>query len=196
MTPVQFKQELKIDDGDITVWLNSPGGDVFAAVQIYNMLKEHKGKVTVKIDSVAASAASMIAMAGDEVLISPCGMLMIHDPSMVFGNEADLTACIDMLRKVKEAIINAYQLKTGAQRAKLSQYMANETWLNAKKAVELGFCHGLLYENESKEETAVGFEFNSRALTFAVVNKLKDTKPPRPEGVQADQLMKRLELIK
>lgn len=197
MTPVQFKQELKLHDGDITVWLNSPGGDVFAAVQIYNMLKEHQGKVTVKIDSLAASAASMIAMAGDEVLISPCGMLMIHDPmSMVFGNEADLTACIDMLREVKEAIINAYEVKTGARRTKLSQYMTNETWLNAKKAVDLGFCDGLLYENESKEDIADGFEFNSRALAFAVVNKLKDTKPPIPEGVQADQLMKRLELIK
>lgn len=198
MTPVQFKQELKLHDGDITVWLNSPGGDVFAAVQIYNMLKEHQGKVTVKIDSLAASAASMIAMAGDEVLISPCGMLMIHDPmSMVFGNEADLSACIDMLREVKEAIINAYELKTGARRTKLAQYMTNETWLNAKKAVDLGFCDGLMYENETKaEDTAAGFEFNSRALAYAVVNKLKDTKPPEPEGVQADQLMKRLELIK
>jgi len=111
VTPKQFKQELQMHTGDITVWLNSPGGDVFAAVQIYNMLKEHKGKVTVKIDSIAASAASIVAMAGDDVLISPAGMLMLHDPmSLVFGNEADLAACIDMLKEVKEAILNRMNL--------------------------------------------------------------------------------------
>jgi ATP-dependent Clp protease protease subunit len=200
VTPQQFKQELKAHQGDIIVWLNSPGGDVFAAVQIYNMLKEHDGKVTVKIDSLAASAASVVAVAGDDVLISPAGLILVHDPmSMVFGNESDLNACIDMLREVKEAILNAYQLKTGAQRSKLAQFMTNETWMNAKKAIEWGFCDSLLYsEEEPKEDTAAAFMYDTRTLAASVVNKIKSTlpKPQEPVGVSADQLKKRLDLIK
>lgn len=196
VTPMQFKSELLQHAGDITVWLNSPGGDVFAAVQIYNMLKEHDGKVTVKIDSLAASAASVVAMAGDEVLISPAGLLMLHDPmSIAFGNEKELAACIDMLREVKEAILNAYELKTGAQRAKLSQFMANETWFSAKKAMEWGFCDSLLYTQEKKSQAPEGFAFNTRALAFSVVNKLKGS-VPKPDGVPAEQLIQRLSLIK
>lgn len=209
ITPTQFKSELSQRNGDITVWVNSPGGDVFAAVQLYNMLKEHNGKVTIKIDSLAASAASVIAMAGDEVLMSPSAMLMLHDPmSIVFGNEADLTACIDMLKEVKEAILNAYEIKTGAQRAKLSQFMTNETWFSAKKAIEWGFADGMLYKEEKSAEKSetltAGFSFNSRAYTLAVVNKLKGSlpkgaeqaKPPVDTGVPIEQLDKRLNLIK
>jgi len=182
VTPSMFKSELTQRNGDITVWLNSPGGDVFAAVQIYNMLLEHEGKVTVKIDSLAASAASVIAMAGDEVLMSPSSLLMVHDPmSIVFGNEADMASCIDMLKEVKEAIINAYELKTKAQRAKLSQFMASETWFNAKKAVEWGFADGILKretpEANQQEDPLAGFMFGSRTLAKSVVNKLKGTLP-------------------
>jgi ATP-dependent Clp protease, protease subunit len=200
ITPGQFKQDLIQHAGDITVWLNSPGGDVFAAVQIYNMLKEHDGKVTVKIDSLAASAASVIAMAGDEVLISPSGLFMLHDPmSIAFGNESDLTACIEMLREVKEAIINAYELKTGAQRAKLSQFMSNETWLNARKAVEWGFADSILFSKKQQSEPGpaedAGFLFNTRGMAFQVINKLKGL-APEPKGTPVDQLHKRLNLIK
>ena len=216
ITPKQFKADLTQRSGDITVWVNSPGGDVFAASQIYNMLKEHNGKVTVKIDSLAASAASVIAMAGDEVLMSPSAMLMLHDPmSIVFGNESDLTACIDMLKEVKEAILNAYELKTGAQRAKLAQFMTNETWFSAKKAMEWGFADGMLYKEEKSAEKSenftAGFSFNSKAYTLAMVNKLKISfpkaqvpvvEPPKPEeppvdtGIPHIQLEKRLNLIK
>ena len=80
VTPAQFRAELEAHPGDVTVWINSPGGCVFAASQIYTMLRNHNGKITVKIDGIAASAASVVAMAGDETLISPTGMLMIHDP--------------------------------------------------------------------------------------------------------------------
>ncbi|EEM0293717.1 Clp protease ClpP, partial [Salmonella enterica subsp. enterica serovar Typhimurium] len=91
ITPKKFKAELMESGGDISVWINSPGGDVFAASQIYNMLKEYKGKVTVKVDGLAASAASVIAMAGDEILMSPVAMLMIHNPStLIWGEEADM----------------------------------------------------------------------------------------------------------
>ena len=87
VTPQLFKDELLSGSGDITVWINSPGGDCVAAAQIYNMLMDYKGNVTVKIDGIAASAASVIAMAGDNVLMSPVSMMMIHNPATVaFGD--------------------------------------------------------------------------------------------------------------
>lgn len=149
MTPAIFKDELNSGKGNITVWINSPGGDCFAAAQIYNMLRDYKGHVTVKIDSLAASAASVIAMAGDEVLISPTGMFMIHNPSTVaMGDHGDLEKAIDMLNEVKNSIINAYQAKTGMSRAKLSKLMEDETWMDANKAVEFGFADDVIHRND------------------------------------------------
>lgn len=131
--------------GDITVWINSPGGDCVAAAQIYNMLMDYKGSVTVKIDGIAASAASVIAMAGAKVYVSPVSMLMIHNPMTVaMGDTADMEKAIDMLSSVKDSIINAYEIKTGLSRAKLSHLMDAETWMDANKAVELGFADEIL----------------------------------------------------
>ena len=108
VTPALFRDELAKVSGNLTVWLNSSGGDVFAASQIYSMLKSHKGKVTVKIDGIAASAASVVAMAGDETLIAPTALMMIHDPSTsAMGNKADMEKAIELLEEVKESIINA-----------------------------------------------------------------------------------------
>ena len=132
VTPQLFKDELNSGSGDITVWINSPGGDCVAAAQIYNMLMDYKGKVTVKIDGIAASAASVIAMAGTKVLVSPVSMLMIHNPATIaMGDTAEMQKTIDMLNQVKESIINAYELKTGLSRAKLSHLMDAETWMDA-----------------------------------------------------------------
>ena len=145
VTPQLFKDELNAGSGDITVWINSPGGDCVAAAQIYNMLSNYKGKVTVKIDGIAASAASVIAMAGDTVLVSPVSMLMIHNPAtMAWGDHAEMQKAMDMLSEVKESIINAYVLKTGLSRPKLSHLMDAETWMDANKAVELGFADDIM----------------------------------------------------
>ena len=145
VTPQLFKDELNSGTGDITVWINSPGGDCVAAAQIYNMLTNYKGKVTVKIDGIAASAASVIAMAGDTVLVSPVSMLMIHNPATIaWGDHAQMQKAIDMLSEVKESIINAYVLKTGLSRPKLSHLMDAETWMDANKAVELGFADDIM----------------------------------------------------
>ena len=153
VTPQLFKDELNAGKGPITVWINSPGGDVFAAAQIYNMLRDYKGKVTVQIDSLAAAAASVIAMAGDEVLMSPVAMLMIHNPAMIaMGEKKDMEQAIAMLSEVKESILNAYEAKTGLRRNKLSAMMDDETWFNAKKALELGFADRILFEDEKKPE--------------------------------------------
>ena len=103
VTPKLFKDELLSGEGDITVWINSPGGDVFAAAQIYNMLMDYKGNVTVKIDGLAASAASVIAMAGTKVLMSPVAMMMIHNPATIaIGDTAEMKKAIEMLDEEKE----------------------------------------------------------------------------------------------
>lgn len=153
VTPQLFKDELNVGNGNITVWINSPGGDVFAAAQIYNMLRDYKGSVTVKIDGIAASAASVIAMAGDKVCVSPVAMMMIHNPAtMAMGEAKDMQKAITMLNEVKESILNAYEFKTGLTRARLSHMMDDETWFNAKKAVELGFADKILFDSDEDKK--------------------------------------------
>ena len=153
ITPAMFREELEAEEGDVTVWINSPGGNVFAAAEIYTMLKDYKSPVTVKIASIAASAASVIAMAGDKVLMSPTALLMIHDPSTIaMGNTKAMEQAITTLNEVKESIINAYAAKSGQRRNKIADLMSNETWMNAKKAVELGFADEILYADKAKPE--------------------------------------------
>ena len=159
VTPKAFREELNAGTEDITVWINSPGGNVFAAAEIYTMLRDYPGSVTVKIDAIAASAASVIAMAGNKVLMSPVAMLMIHYPSTIaMGNTKDMEKAIATLNEVKESIINAYAAKSGLSHNRISKLMENETWMNAKKAVELGFADEILFEavepDEPEEEPA------------------------------------------
>lgn len=157
VTPAAFQAELKQHIGDVTVWINSPGGDVFAAAQIYTMLRNHPGKVTVKIHGIAASAASVVAMAGDTTLISPVGMLMIHNPStMAAGEKKDMEQAIAVLEEVKESILNAYAAKTGLSRNRLAKMMDAETWLNANEAMRLGFVDGILFAEDDPEKKPDG----------------------------------------
>ena len=181
VTPAMFRDELMSGNGDITVWINSPGGDCVAAAQIYNMLSEYPGKVTVKIDGLAASAASVIAMAGNEVYMSPVSMMMIHNPATIaFGDHNEMEKAIELLDAVKESIINAYVIKTGLSRAKLSHLMDAETWMDANKAVELGFADSILYGESSENATDSGgvsaensMIFSRKAVNNAMVNKLE-----------------------
>ena len=154
ITPAAFKAELLAGEGDITVWINSPGGDCVAASQIYSMLMDYKGAVTVKIDGIAA-----------------------------------------MLDEVKESIINAYEIKTGLSRARLSHLMDAETWLSAHKAVELGFADDLLFT--AKEDPAPepeSYAFSRRAVTNRLLNKLPHTKTEQKQP--AEPLYQRLNLLK
>lgn len=145
VTPAIFASELNAGSGPVTVWLNSPGGDVVAAARIYNMLLDYPGTVTVNIDGIAASAASVIAMAASHVAMSPVSMLMIHNPAtLAMGDKTELSRALDMLESVKDSIINAYQLKTGLSRAKLSKLMDAETWMDATAAIDLGFADEIL----------------------------------------------------
>lgn len=194
VTPKQFKSELNNDGGNITVWINSPGGDVFAASQIYNMLMDYKGHVTVKIDGIAASAASVIAMAGGEVQMSPVSMMMIHNPmTIAFGDTAEMKKAIQMLSEVKESIINAYELKTGLSRTKLSHMMDDESWFNSKKAVELGFADAIMFQEESNQDSSdEGVIYNKMAVVNSFLHKL----PQKKTGTDITVLDKRLDLLK
>ena len=205
VTPQLFRDELESGGGDITVWINSPGGDCIAAAQIYNMLSDYKGHITVKIDGIAASAASVIAMAGDEVLMSPVAMMMIHNPATIaIGDTADMKKAIEMLDEVKESIMNAYEIKTGLNRTKISHLMDAESWFNAKKAVELGFADEILFDKEKeenpeekkeeKEEELEAILFSRSAVTNSFFNKLISGKPEKK--VNISELEKRLSLLK
>ena len=152
VTPKAFRDELYAEEGDVTIYINSPGGNVFCAAELYTMIRDYPGKVTVKIDAIAASAASVVAMAGDRVMMSPVAMLMIHDPmTIAMGNTKAMEKAITTLNEVKESLINAYCAKTGLSRNKIAKLMSDETWLNAKKAVELGFADEIMFA-EKKDE--------------------------------------------
>ena len=153
ITPQDFRDELYAEEGDLTLWLNSPGGNVFAAAEIYTMIRDYPHNVRVRIASIAASAASVIAMAGDMVQMSPTSLLMIHDPSTIaMGNAKDMEKAITVLNEIKESIINAYAAKTGLSRNRISKLMSDETWINAKKAVELGFADEILFDEKTEKK--------------------------------------------
>ena len=193
VTPAAFKAELTSGSGPITVWINSPGGDCVAAAQIYNMLMDYPADVTVRIDGIAASAASVIAMAGTKVQMSPVSVMMIHNPlTVAMGDSDEMRRAIQLLDEVKESIINAYEIKTGLSRAKPSHLMDGETWMNAKKALELGFCDEILYQPEAEPAPEDSFTFSRRAVTNSLLDKLK-TRIPKPDNrVSAADLQKRL----
>ena len=204
ITPQLFREELNAGSGDITVWINSPGGDCVAAAQIYNMLMDYRGSVTVKIDGIAASAASVIAMAGTRVLVSPVSMMMIHNPAtMAMGDAAEMQKAIAMLDEVKESIINAYEIKTGMSRAKLSHLMDAETWMDAHTAVDLGFADEIMTRpaDAGAENHAAGpMLFSRAAVTNHLMDKLAakcriEKKPTKPKR-SVDDLMERLNLMK
>ena len=212
ITPQLFKDELNSGTGDITVWINSPGGDCVAAAQIYNMLMDYKGNVTVKIDGIAASAASVIAMAGNTVLMSPVSTMMIHNPATVaMGDHNEMQKAIEMLNEVKESIINAYEIKTGLSRAKLSHLMDSETWMNANKAVELGFADGIISRNafpekeddedEDEEEKDKNNPcensvlFSRKAVNTALINKI-EKHYSNSKGTPVSNIRERLNFIK
>lgn len=161
------------------------------------MLMDYPHNVTIKIDGLAASAASVIAMAGTEVQMSPVAMMMIHNPMTVaIGDSAEMQRAIAMLDEVKESIMNAYEIKTGLTRAKISHLMDAESWFNAKKAVELGFADKILFSEEAEdmgdEKELEAVMFSRKAVTNSLLSKLMPEKNP---GTPIDQLEKRLSLL-
>ena len=216
VTPELFREELNAGQGNITVWINSPGGDCVAAAQIYNMLMDYKGDVTVKIDGIAASAASVIAMAGTKVLMSPVSMMMIHNPATIaFGDTAEMQKAIEMLASVKDSIMNAYEIKTGMSRTKISHLMDSETWMDAHKAVELGFADDILARQDAEEDLDapdVSMLYSRAAVTNSLMDKIAakchikapdvgctgatETENVTDNGRSAEEIRERLNFIK
>ena len=211
VTPKLFKDELVSGNGPMTIWLNSPGGDGIAASQIYSMLMDYAGEVTIKIDVIAASAASVIAMAGTKVLMAPTALMMIHNPmTMAWGDKSEMTKAIEMLDEVKESIVNAYEIKTGMSRAKISHLMDSETWMNANKAIELGFADDILTDKKKCAADETAFSFAARSSETRLMNKLEAKFGKKPEtnkcpavkaieemkGTRIEELDKRLSLLK
>ena len=212
VTPKLFKDELLSGNGPITIWLNSPGGACIAASQIYSMLMDYVGDVTIKIDGIAASAASVIAMAGTKVLMAPTALMMIHNPmTMAWGDKSEMTKAIEMLDEVKESIVNAYEIKTGMSRAKISHLMDSETWMNANKAIELGFADDILEDKKKKcAADEVAFSFAAKSSETRLMNKLEAKFKEKTEtkkcplveameemkGTRIEDLDKRLSLLK
>ena len=201
VTPKLFSDELHAGDGNITLWINSPGGDVFAAAQIYNMLMDYPHDVTVKIDALAASAASVIAMAGTKVCMSPVAMMMVHNPATIaIGDTEEMQKAIDMLNEVKESIMNAYEIKTGMSRAKISHLMDAETWMNANKAVELSFADGILAREEPMEEQpANALMYSEAQVVNSLMGRIAEKcriAPKTEHKTKAEDLFSRLDLIK
>lgn len=179
VTPKLFRDELHAGDGNITLWINSPGGDVFAA-----------------------SAASVIAMAGTKVCMSPVAMMMVHNPATIaIGDTEEMQKAIDMLNEVKESIMNAYEIKSGLSRHKISQLMDAETWMNAKEAVKLGFADEILFRDGEKsvpEDTAdTEMLFSRKAVTDSLLSRLIPKKKPEANKhmVPVTDLEKRLSLL-
>lgn len=171
------------------------------------MLSQYKGNVTVKIDGLAASAASVIAMAGSKVLMSPVSMLMVHNPATwAAGDKAEFQKVISMLNEVKESIINAYERKSNLGRTQLAHLMDEESWMNANKAVELGFADGILERKGTEDNMGqpVVAEIYSKAY---VTNCFKEKivklckiplapKPEEPVGTSVDKYLEELNRIK
>ena len=169
-----FHDELFSGKGEVIIWINSPGGDCIAASRIYAMLMDYKDHITIKIDGIAASAASVIAMAGTKVHMAPTSLMMIHNPmTIAYGNHQDMQKAIGMLDEVKESIINAYEIKTRLSRTKLAHLMDSETWMNANKAIELGFADSIL-EDAKKGPTLEAYSFSPKGTQLSLLNKITD----------------------
>ncbi|PCJ18011.1 MAG: hypothetical protein COB02_11825 [Candidatus Cloacimonadota bacterium] len=162
ITGKTIKRQLDKMQGDITVRINSLGGDVFEAAAIYNLLKEHDGKVTIKIDSIAASAASVIAMAGDEIIIPLNAMIMIHNPwTFAYGESADFLKTAERLDKIRQTIANVYVEKSNASEKEIFEMMDEETWMTSEEAITFGFATKEEAEKPFKVENKSSFNFKN-----------------------------------
>lgn len=190
VSPQVFQDELNESQDPIDLWLNSPGGDCTAASQIYTMLMNYPNEVNVKISGIAASAASVIAMAGTKVSMAPTAMIMIHNPlTIVGGQKEDLDQAAQMLTETKESIINAYELKTNLPREKISTMMDNETWMNVNKAIELGFADNMLGQDKDVIDC---YSYSDKQSELVLLNKLK---PQTKSNISVKSLQKRLSLL-
>lgn len=190
ITPKQFKSDLD-SLGDITqldIYINSPGGDVFAGQAIYTMLNRHKAYKTVYIDGLAASIASVVAMAGDKVVMPKNAMMMIHKAwSIMMGNSTDMRKIADDMDKMEESIVAVYQAKTGLETDKINEIMAAETWLTAEDALSYGFIDEIekaVNMAAKVKDTDLSKYKNSPRFIFEEVPPIEEAKEPTEEEIK------------
>lgn len=184
VSPNQVENALDNADGDVEVDIASGGGSVFAASEIYSMLKSYSGKIVVNIQGLAASAASVIAMAGDEVNMSPTSQMMIHKASTVsVGNADDFAHDSKMLDVTDQSIVNAYEAKTGMSRDDILQLMSNETWMTAQDAVDKGFADNVSVGSQQPQLiNAVGTPVISNNAISKIKTLLAKSRSDKPEN--------------
>lgn len=183
----------KANGEDLEVEINSGGGSVFAGSEIYTALKSYKGNVTVKIVGLAASAASVIAMAGKKVLMSPTAQMMIHNvSSCAEGDYREMEHTAEILKNANDTIANAYRLKTGKTQEELLALMDKETWMTAQKAKELGFIDEVMFEDI---QLAASTSY-SGLLPQEVINKIRNTVKNPAQKNEPDFLISKLNYLK
>lgn len=171
-SPLKVSKQIGIAQGDtLNIEINSGGGDIFAGSEIYTMIKSYQGHKEVNIVGLAASSASVIAMAGDKVKISPTGQFMMHNVSAVSaGDYRDMDKMSEELKIANDGIANAYMIKTNKGREEILDLMDKETWLSATKAVELGFADEVMFVGDNSP-LLVASAYTSQMLPQEVVNK-------------------------
>lgn len=175
-----------IGDKDVTVNVNSPGGDFFEGVAIYNLLREHKAKVTVRVMGLAASAASVIAMAGDEILMGDGAFLMIHNAwAVAIGNRHDMADAAERLAPFDAAMASVYASRAGISEKQAAAMMDKETWIGAAQAVEDGFATGLIDRADITSESRDSGGKKALAMVEASMAKAGYSRAARRDALKA-----------
>lgn len=196
VSPKMFREELQQHSGDITVRINSPGGDVSAGVSIYNMLNEHSGNVTVKVDGIAASIASLIAMAGDKIIMLPGSMMMVHLPwTIAAGNSDDMAQVVEMLEKTGESMIPIYAARTGLSEERVEELLKAETWLTAQDAVDLGFADEAVEAKTSLADAMAKISEATSGMQAAVMQPVMSLKTRKAEQDATDTTEEPAEVV-
>ncbi|MEK5215308.1 head maturation protease, ClpP-related [Psychrobacillus sp. FSL H8-0487] len=182
---------LKSINGDIVINLNSPGGDAFDGIAIYNRLKKHDGKVIINIDGWACSAASVIAMAADELNMGMGSMIMIHEAStIVWGSKTDMRKEADVLDNLEDGIIDIYMTKANVEREEMRNMVDAETWFSAQKAIEIGFAtatSSTVEDNDDDELTQMKVEMQAMKDEL---HQLKNMEPEKPTPVKQNRAVR------
>ena len=196
-SPRKVEQALADIEGDVTVEINSGGGSLFHGSEIYTLLKEHPNNITVKITGVAASAASVIAMAGDNILMSPTSQMMIHNATIgTYGDYREMESATQLLKNANQTAVNAYKLKSGMNDEELLELMDKETWFTAHQALEHKLIDEVMFENQVQ----VAASFGGGLLPQSVVKKLSELllekEEEKPTNNESDFLLAELNLLK
>lgn len=197
-SPKDVFDALSSTDEDVEVIINSGGGDVFSGSEIYTSLKEHQGNVNVKVVGVAASAASVIAMAGSKIEMSPTAQMMIHNASSIaVGDNREMQTAYNMLTSANKAVANAYIAKTGKSEQEITDLMNEETWFSADTAVEQGFADSKMFNESAPRLVANSGQMLSNDAVSRIATLMSKTPEVNIDVEQiANKVIEKLEIKK